>query len=94
MQSRAREFGVTIAFDKHITGRGRSRLDFSTLLREHVQRTKGERTWMYLSGPSGFMDNGKQACVDLVWEMKGSRKKVDGKGQHGDLDWYCAQWDV
>jgi len=79
-----------VTLDKHITGSGRSRLDFTTIMRSHVNEI--ESTWVYFSGPGGFMDVGEQVCIDL----KSSRNKtaMATKSRSQLLEWYCARWDV
>ncbi|GAB7346183.1 hypothetical protein MBLNU457_4924t1 [Dothideomycetes sp. NU457] len=81
---------IDVVLEKHITGTGRSRLDFTTAL---PQRLAGEEsTWVYFSGPDGLMNAAEQACIDF----KSARRRADkaAKISSPRLDWYCAKWDV
>lgn len=69
---------------------GRSRLDFVTAMRSELDDT--ESTWVYSSGPGGFMNAGEQVCIDLKSSKNKSAKASKSKSQL--LEWYCARWDV
>ena len=63
---------------RFLTGPGRKRVDLDGELREIAKA--GERTWVYISGPSAFIDAAKAAC-------QATKRLVD-------LDFYAASWDV
>ena len=79
-----------LTLDKHITGTGRPRLDFATVMPSYLN--ENESTWVYFSGPNGFMNAGEQVCIDLKSSRKKSAKAAKVKSQL--LEWYCARWDV
>lgn len=63
---------------KFLTGPGRSRADLVSELEDIIHG--GGRTWVYISGPSGFIDAGKIAC--------------EAVRHSADVEYYAASWDV
>ena len=49
---------------KFLTGSGRKRVNLGKEMRDITEQ--GGRTWVYISGPSTFMDAGKLACQGLA----------------------------
>ena len=67
---------------KYLTGPGKSRVDLRQTLSQICteENRKDARTWVYISGPSKYIESGKEACEDIK--------------QKADLDFYAASWDV
>jgi len=63
---------------KFLTGPGRKRVDLSKELGEIAGG--GGRTWIYISGPSTFINAGKAACQAVESSV--------------DIVYYAASWDV
>lgn len=63
---------------KYLTGDGRRRVDMTSELQEVT--AAGGKTWVYISGPTAFLNAGKQACEEA--------KRL------ADLDYYAASWDI
>ena len=63
---------------KFLTGPGRKRVDLSKELGAIAKG--GGRTWVYISGPSNFMNAGKVACQTVQ--------------SSADIVYYAASWDV
>ena len=47
---------------RHLTGEGRSRLDMGETLTSIRSAALKDRMWVYISGPKGFIEAGKNAC--------------------------------
>lgn len=63
---------------KFLTGPGRKRVDLSKELGEIAEG--GGRTWIYISGPSNYINAGKVACQTVK--------------STADIVYYAASWDV
>jgi len=63
---------------KFLTGPGRKRVDLNKELGEIAEG--GGRTWIYISGPSTFINAGKIACQAVQ--------------SSADVVYYAASWDV
>lgn len=81
---------VDVVLEKHITGSGRSRLDFTIAMPHWL--AGDESTWVYFSGPNGLMNAAEQACIDFRTATRRTNKAA--KVCCPRFDWYCAKWDV
>ena len=85
--SNASAAGSALQLQTYLTGPGRPRLDLGQKLAE-IREEAGlrESTWVYLSGPDGFIAAGERACKEAATEAAGAET---GKVEH-----YGARWSV
>ena len=56
----------------HLTGQGHGRLSMEKAIGE-ICGADGGRTWVYLSGPNAFIENGEKACRKVGVDYYGAR---------------------
>ena len=86
-----------LEFQTHLTGHGRPRPDLSNIIASTMRSDPASRgarkahghshrTWVYISGPNGFIASGKKAC-----EEEDMRARAGGEG--GAVEVFAASWD-
>ena len=73
----------------HLTGQGRPRPDLSQILASTINPNhapsiadKNHQTWVYISGPKGFIAAGKKACEEENIKAGGNVVEI-----------FAASWD-
>ena len=92
--------GTGIQLKVHVSSRD-GRIDVMQCLRDSFagqdtdEAISGQKSWVYVSGPAGLLDQAEDACVDLEKEMKRARSSNKTTGRSIiNMEHYIAKWEV
>lgn len=100
LEERVRQFGNGMQLHLHLSSES-GRIDAAGALRSAFTRSNekgginGQKAWIYVSGPAGFLDSAEDACVLLASELRKARKARRDTGLTIDRVYhYIARWEV